>query len=373
MARHRKRAKGSPKSSTIIVYASVFTLIVAVIATGYRPPEASTGVASATQTQTPQTQQTSVDEVVATGIAAELAESVNLSIAPNVANFAVSAQVKSELTQTDEATFEKPQILQPTAENRTIVSHTVSGGENLDTIAAKYGISKDTIKWANNLSTDAVDAGKVIQILPTDGVLYTVKGGDTVAEISEKYKVDQTRVVLYNDLDVSGLTAGAKIILPGGVLPSDERPGYTAPPRYPASSTTFTGFGGGIGEVKILYTVGYGAPTVPGNTGIPGQCTWYVWDRRVKMGFRMPAGAVLGNAADWAYTLGRLGYTVTPGVPSVGAIMQNGGGAGHAAVVESIAANGDITVTDMNYGYRAFQVTQRTISAGQAVFYNYIQ
>jgi surface antigen len=308
--------------------------------------------------------------VVATGIAAELAETVNLSIAPNVANSAVSAQVKSELTQADEATFDKPQILQPTADSRTIVSHTISGGESLDAIGALYGVSKDTVKWANNLTADTAEAGKVLQILPIDGVLYTVKSGDTIAAIAEKYKVDQTRIVLYNDLDVAGLTAGVKIILPGGVLPTEERPGYVAPRQYTATTYSYVNYS--AGDVKYLYSVGYGAVS-PGNTGTPGQCTWYAWDRRGKMGLRMPAGAVLGNASDWAYTLGRLGYSVNRGVPSVGAIMQNGGGAGHVAVVESIAENGDVTVSEMNYGYRAFVVTQRTISAGQAALYTFIQ
>lgn len=363
-----------PKPSTVAIYASVFALIVAVIAVGYRAPQQTSGVANATPiiSDTQAAKQTSVDEVVATGIAAELAQAVNLSIAPNVANFAVSAQIKSELTlaQADETVFEKPQILQPTADSRTIVNHTVKAGENLDGIAARYSLSKDTIKWANNLSSDIVEAGKILQILPTDGVLYTVKAGDTVAAISEKYKADQTRVVLYNDLDVAGLTAGSKIILPGGVLPNTERPGYVAPRTY--STTTFSNANYSAGEVKYLYTIGYGAQS-PGNTGTPGQCTWYAWDRRVKMGLRMPSGAVLGNASDWAYTLGRLGYSVTRGVPSVGAIMQNGGGAGHVAIVESIADNGDVTVTEMNYGWRAFVVTQRTLTADQASLFTYIQ
>jgi surface antigen len=209
-----------------------------------------------------------------------------------------------------------------------------------------------------------------LQILPIDGVLYTVKSGDTIAAIAEKYKVDQTRIVLYNDLDVAGLTAGVKIILPGGVLPTEERPGYVAPRQYTATTYSYVNYS--AGDVKYLYSVGYGAVS-PGNTGTPGQCTWYAWDRRGKMGLRMPAGAVLGNASDWAYTLGRLGYSVNRGVPSVGAIMQNGGGAGHVAVVESIAENGDVTVSEMNYGYRAFVVTQRTISAGQAALYTFIQ
>jgi len=352
---------------------------VAIVSVGYRTPERTNVVAadSSALLTTTVSGQTSVDQVLATDIAATVAASTNLSIAPNVANYAVSAQVQSELPQTDNTVISKPSILQPDATSRTITTYTTQAGDTVTSLASHYGLSQDTIKWANNLTTDAIPAGKVITILPTDGVLYTVKAGDTFASIASKYGVDQSRISLYNDLDVTGLVVGSKIILPGGVLPTTERPGYVAPIQYSnfAANIDYSG-----GNVKYLYSVPYGALTLPpygssdnGNTGTRGQCTWYAWARRVQMGLRMPAGAVLGNASDWAYTLGRLGYNVSRGNPTVGAIMQNGGGAGHVAVVESIGDDGSVTVTEMNYDYRSFQVDQRTISAGQAALYNYIQ
>jgi surface antigen/uncharacterized protein (DUF433 family) len=309
-----------------------------------------------------------VDQVLATDIASTVAKSTNLSIAPNIANFAVSTQVQAELPQANDTVITKPSIVAANANNRTIVTYVTQAGDTVTSLSAHYGVTQDTIKWANNLTTDVIPAGKSLTILPVDGVLYTVKAGDSLQAIADKYGVDSSRVTLFNDLDVTGIVVGNKIILPGGVLPSTERPGYVAPIQY----TTFTSFGFSGGDVTDLYRVGYGAFS-PGNTGTPGQCTWYTWDRRVKMGYRMPAGAVLGNASDWAYTLGRLGYSVNRGHASVGAIMQNGGGAGHVAFVESIAANGDVTVTEMNYGYRSFVVDQRVISAGQAAGYTYIQ
>lgn len=336
---------------------------------GYHAPQKSNAIADSNSLLTSTVSgQTSVDQVLATDIASNVAKSTNLSIAPNIANFAVSTQVQAELPQSSDTVISKPSIVQPDANNRTIVSYAAQAGDTVTSLSVHYGISQDTIKWANNLTTDAVAAGKTLIILPIDGVLYTVKAGDALQSIAAKYGVDPSRVTLYNDLDVTGIVVGNKIILPGGVLPNTERPGYVAPVQY--YTNNFVDYSGG--DVTDLYRVSYGANS-PGNTATPGQCTWYVWDHRVKMGYRMPSGAVLGNASDWSYTLGRLGYSVNRGHASVGAIMQNGGGAGHVAFVESIAENGDVTLSEMNYGYRSFVVDQRVISAGQAAGYTYIQ
>lgn len=368
LSTRRKHAKGTPKASTIAIYAGIFALIVAVVSIGYHAPQKTSAVADTNSLLTSTVAgQTSVDQVLATDIAASVANSTNLAIAPNIANFAVSTQVQAELPQTSDTVISKPSIVQPDANNRTIVSYVSQAGDTVTSLAAHYSINQDTIKWANNLTTDAIPAGTALTILPIDGVLYTVKAGDTLQAISTKYGVDPSRVTLYNDLEVSGIVVGHKIILPGGVLPTVERPGYVAPIQY--YTNNFVDYSGG--DVKFLgYFYG---PVTPGNTGTPGQCTWYVWDHRTKMGYRMPSGAVLGNAVDWAYTLGRLGYDVNRGHPSVGAIMQNGGGLGHVAFVESIASNGDVTITEMNYGNRIFMVDQRVVSAGQAANYTYIQ
>ncbi|HRN90744.1 MAG TPA: CHAP domain-containing protein, partial [Candidatus Saccharibacteria bacterium] len=61
--------------------------------------------------------------------------------------------------------------------------------------------------------------------------------------------------------------------------------------------------------------------------------------------------------------------------PSVGAIMQNGGGFGHVAIVESVLPNGDVSVSEMNAyvaggGYNV--VSGRIILAANAGQYLYI-
>ncbi|MBC7868840.1 LysM peptidoglycan-binding domain-containing protein [Candidatus Saccharibacteria bacterium] len=257
----------------------------------------------------------------------------------------------------------KPQILQPTAESRLIVSYTVKAGDTVDLLATQYGISKDTIKWANNLTSDALTPGKVLQILPTDGVQYTVKAGDTLQSISQKYNVDQSRTVLYNDLDQSGITPGIKIILPSGSLPSTERPGYVAP-------RAAVNYGYNSSSVYSGSNTGNNYRASVGNRYAIGNCTWYVYERRAELG--RPIGSFWGNASSWSYAAASAGFTVNR-TPAAGAIIQNGGGYGHVAVVEEVRSNGDIVLSEMNYGGGWNQVTRgRVINAGQATSYSYI-
>ena len=180
----------------------------------------------------------------------------------------------------------------------------------------------------------------------------------TVIERScEKLQV-QARIVLYNDLDEAGLTAGAQIILPGGSLPETERPGYVAP-RVVSYGYASTGYNAGN-----MYRAS------AGNRYSIGYCTWYAYERRAELG--RPIGSFWGNASNWAYAAGVAGYTVNR-TPEVGAVIQNGGGLGHVAIVESIAENGDITLSEMNYGGGWNQIHRgRIITAGQATLYNYI-
>jgi N-acetylmuramoyl-L-alanine amidase len=345
----------------VAVYAGVFALIVAVVAVGYRAPQQVSGVANtSTTTNSAQTQQTSVDAVVATNIAANLAETTNLSVATNVANMSVALTAESELAQANDAIVSKPQILQPTAENRTIITYVTVAGDSVDSIAAQFGLTKETVRWANNLTSDALAPGKSLKILPVDGINYTVRSGDTVQSIATKYKADVSRVILYNDLDVTtDVTAGQQLIVPGGVLPDTERPGYIAPRVFTYNSGSNDGSSAGN-----IYRAS------AGNRYTYGYCTWYVYERRAELG--RPIGSFWGNASNWAYAASAAGFTVNRS-PEVGAIIQNGGGLGHVAIVESIAANGDITLSEMNYGGGWNQIHRgRVISAGQASLYNYI-
>ena len=361
------------KPSVVAVYISIFAVIVMMVSIGYHEPKDTEVVANAASANTStKTDQTSVNDVVATSLAAGVAQSSNLPIATSVANLAVSAQTKSDFAQTSSVNTTKPQIIETAATNRAVTSYTAKAGDTVGALATKYGISAQTIKWSNNLTSDAIEDGKVLKILPVDGIVYDVKTGDTIDSIATKYGVDKTRLTLYNDLDVSGLVPNTSIILPAANLPENERPGYVAPaPAYVASTTTYTNYyaGSGAGFGGNTWRIAVGTPDGP---YAHGNCTLYAFNRRNALG--LPAGSNWGNASSWAYNAQKDGLLVN-NTPSVGAVMQNGGGYGHVAIVESIAANGDVSISEMNAyvsggGYNI--VSGRIVSGGNASQYLYI-
>lgn len=352
-----------PKTTTIAAYAGVFLLIMSVVAVNYQPPQRTDAVANAASTpvngNTPAAQP-SVDQLVATNIAAGIAERAELPIATNVANLSVSLSAESELAQTESDIISKPQIVQPTADSRTIRQYTAKAGDTVQSVASQFGIAPSTVKWANNLASDAIEQGKVLTIPPVDGVLYVVKNGDTIESIASKYQADKDRIIAFNDLELGGLTPGKSIILPGGVLPESERPGYVAPRRGASQGA----YNGGYSTINSQI-----ARASAGNRYAYGNCTWYAYERRAQLG--RPVGSFWGNAATWASYARAAGYLVN-NTPAVGAVMQNGGGYGHVAIVEAVNADGSITVSEMNYAGNFNRVTSRTVSAGTAAGFNYI-
>ena len=258
----KRSQKGRIKSSTVAIYASVFVLLVSVIAVGYRAPEQAAAGAASVVTLDSSEKPSTVNDVVATNIAASVAHTANLAVAPDVAELAVSTRVQSEFqnTSSDTSTISKPAIVQLSSASRNITTYAVQEGDTVPTVAAKFGISPDTIKWANNLTGDAIAVGSNLEILPINGIAYTVKDGDTIEKLADKYKADASLITTYNDLEINGLTTGLKIIIPNGVLPTNERPGYVAPaPQYNYSGTSSTSTGG-------TFITGYSAGFSNGKT-----------------------------------------------------------------------------------------------------------
>lgn len=356
---HLNKTRHKVKPTSVAFYVSVFVLIVAMIFIGYKEPQSSSAVANASDVSTT-TSGTSVDDVVAATVAAEVAQTTDLPVSSSVSNMAISAQTKSSYVQLDSVSTTKPQLIISTVASRSVTNYKVVAGDTVATLAVKFGITSQTIKWANGLTSDALTVGSTLYILPINGVLYTVKTGDTIDSIASKYSVDKTRLTLYNDLDVNGLQPNTSIILPDGILPENERPGYTS---SPTASTTSSSSSNGTYYVK--------AGSV-GNLYALGNCTWYAYERRAQLG--IPVGSYWGNANTWAISAANTGYLVNR-TPAAGAVLVSTAGYyGHVAVVESVSANGDIVISEMNnYALGGWNIVDnRTIPADQVSLYQYI-
>ncbi len=103
--------------------------------------------------------------------------------------------------------------------NVTIQTYKVKSGDTISSIAGKFGVSINTVIWANNLDRKgALVVGDVLAILPVSGIQYTVRKGDTISDIATKYGSEISDIRDYNDISDKTLIAGKKIIIPGAEL-----------------------------------------------------------------------------------------------------------------------------------------------------------
>lgn len=97
--------------------------------------------------------------------------------------------------------------------------YVVRSGDTIGDIAEMFGVSVNTIMWANDLSSKTLKVGQELVILPISGVKHTVKSGDTLQTIAKKYKADLEDVLSYNSIPAGAkLTIGDIVIIPDGVI-----------------------------------------------------------------------------------------------------------------------------------------------------------
>ncbi len=112
-----------------------------------------------------------------------------------------------------------------------------------------------------------------------------------------------------------------------------------------------------------------------GNAYPYGQCTWWAYERRHQLG--LPVGGHFGNGGQWADSARSLGYWVdnTPRAGDIAVFSPGQMGVdawyGHVAVVENVADNGGITISESNVDGQVGPF-QRTISAEDAGKLQYV-
>lgn len=128
------------------------------------------------------------------------------------------------------------------------ITYTVAEGDTLSTIAQQFGLSLNTVLWANSLTgRSLIKPGMNLAILPVDGVEHTVKSGDTLSTIAKKYNVESDAILAYNNIDGASLGVGQELLVPGGTV-------QAAPPvtRTVAVRDIFTPAPSGAGGTTTL-------------------------------------------------------------------------------------------------------------------------
>jgi surface antigen len=211
-----------------------------------------------------------------------------------------------------------------TSGRNSVIAYEVQQGDVPSEIASMFGITTNTLLWANNLvPTSKIRVGQELTILPVTGVKHAVKKGDTLDGIVKTYKGDIEKTIDLNGLPASGaLAVGQEIIIPDGQKPVQ---------FIPAKARTYAS-----------YTPEELGPYGDASHGFPwGQCTWYVAQKRY-----IPWN---GDAKTWLTKAPQYGF-ITGTEPVVGSIVVTKESIyGHVAYVEAIT-DGTITISEMSLG-----------------------
>ena len=120
--------------------------------------------------------------------------------------------------------------------NGEISVYVVREGDSLSQIAEMFGVTTNTILWANDIEkANTIQPGDSLVILPIVGVRHVIKDGDTLASIAKKYESDAEEILSYNQLaSASELSVGETLIIPGGNM-------HTAAPKTSTSKSSSGG------------------------------------------------------------------------------------------------------------------------------------
>ncbi len=221
-----------------------------------------------------------------------------------------------------------------------VIQYTVQQGDLLSFIASDYGVSIDSIMWANGLKDpDSITPGQVLRIPPISGVIYRVRNGDTVVLLAKRYGTDIDRIISYNHLPQDGtVNTGQELILPGGI-----------PPRGAVTSSTIARTTSTVekGVVFALSAAAVDTPRVPLNgTASAARLAKYenLFDHLPDLGdfFALPAmgydwGLIHGrNGVDVSNSCGTAIYAASNGTVTVAdAVGYNGGFGKYIKIVHS--------------------------------------
>jgi surface antigen len=289
-----------------------------------------------------------LDQLASANIALTVARMSGLSETVAINNQADSQAAQLSMVAASDNVVSKPQVVTTSYKtNKDIIDYITVEGDNVSTLASRFGVTSASIRLSNNLSGDGLRIGTHLVIPPVNGMVYTVASGDTADSLARKYNSDKDRLIAFNDGEIHGLKVGERIVIPGASQPAP------------------------VVRATVSYGFGWGGSASYGSNGYdPGYCTWYVAGKRIAAGNPIPNN--LGNAATWGYLAASYGLP-TGRTPQVGAaVITSTSGFGHVGYVERVNPDGSFLMSEMNANWVLYQITTRSFSAAEAAAFTYI-
>ncbi|MEK7572087.1 MAG: M23 family metallopeptidase [Patescibacteria group bacterium] len=223
-----------------------------------------------------------------------------------------------------------------------VITYTVEKGDTISTIAKKFGISENTVKWANDLTEDSLSIGDELKILPVTGVLHKVLADESIHSIAKKYDTEAQKIAdfPFNEFAGNGesfaLVEGQLLVIPDGIKPSEQP--YIKRTVYLAQNPAQVSAGGYTfpvrGEISQSYSwfhrgldivAPYGTPIVASHNGTVVSINVGSWDGGYGTNVWISTGD--GTRSHYAHMSGvnvSLGQRVIGGQTTIGWIGMTG-------------------------------------------------
>lgn len=160
--------------------------------------------------------------------------------------------------------------------NGEISIYVVREGDSLSQIAEMYGVTTNTILWANDIAkATSIQPGDTLVILPIIGVQYEIKSGDTITGIAEKFGGDAEEILEYNQLaSLDEIAVGDTIVIPGGQMhsaaPQSSGSSRPAPVKVTGNAAAASALAHPLpGSIRTQGIHGYNAVDLAAGAGTP--------------------------------------------------------------------------------------------------------
>ena len=97
-------------------------------------------------------------------------------------------------------------------------TYAVQSGDTFNEIAGQFGLAPSTLYWANRSKVPdpaSLHVGQPLVILPMDGLLVTIGAKDSLDTLAAKYKVTKQDIIDANNLPEATVVLGQTLIIPG--------------------------------------------------------------------------------------------------------------------------------------------------------------
>ena len=190
-----------------------------------------------------------------------------------------------------------------------VLEYSVRDGDTLSTIAERFDVSSESVKWANpKVNWKRIKPGDEINVPPVTGVVYKVRTGDTIYSIAKKYQANAQAIVDFpfnsfaNDEEFT-LVVGQTLIIPDGIMPN-----------------------------AVAVSTRFAAVLTPdaGSVSATGSCVWPAYGRLTQNFSWYHKGIDIANKSGGAVLAADAGRVITAGWTSSGygyhVIVDHGNG-----------------------------------------------